>query len=192
VRIADVAQVQIGAGIKRGDGSFNGQKAIIITVDKQPLADTPTVTRAVEAAMAELVASLPKDIKVTATFRQENYIDSSIENVREALVEGSIIVAIILIPFLMNWRNLAVCLTALPLSLLLGVLALNWLGQGLNTMTLGGLAVAIGSAVDDAIVDAENVFRCLREINILPTLVRFWRLYLMVVRRCATRYSEPP
>ncbi len=168
VKIADVADVQIGAGIKRGDGSFNGQKAIIITVDKQPLADTPTVTRAVEAAMAELVASLPKDIKVTATFRQKNYIDSSIENVREALVEGSIIVAIILIPFLMNWRNLAVCLTALPLSLLLGVLALNWLGQGLNTMTLGGLAVAIGSAVDDAIVDAENVFRCLRENKYSP------------------------
>ena len=168
VRIADVAQVQIGAGIKRGDGSFNGKKAIIVMINKQPLADTPTVTRAIEAAMAELVASLPKDIKVTATFRQKNYIDSSIENVREALVEGSIIVAIILIPFLMNWRNLAVCLTALPLSLLLGVLALNWLGQGLNTMTLGGLAVAIGSAVDDAIVDAENVFRSLRENKYSP------------------------
>lgn len=163
VKIADVAQVQIGAAIQRGDGSFNGQRAIIVMINKQPLADTPTVTRAVEAAMAEVRASLPKDIKVTATFRQESYIDSSIENVREALVEGSIIVAIILIPFLMNWRNLAVCLTALPLSLLLGVLALNWLGQGLNTMTLGGLAVAIGSAVDDAIVDAENVFRSLRE-----------------------------
>lgn len=168
VRIADVAQVQIGAGIKRGDGSFNGKKAIIVMINKQPLADTPTVTRAIEVAMAELVASLPKDIKVTATFRQKNYIDSSIENVREALVEGSIIVAIILIPFLINWRNLAVCLTALPLSLLLGVLALNWLGQGLNTMTLGGLAVAIGSAVDDAIVDAENVFRSLRENKYSP------------------------
>lgn len=163
VKIEDVADVEIGAGIKRGDASFNGQKAIIIMINKQPLADTPTVTKAIEAAMVELKAGLPKDIKVTATFRQENYIDSSIENVREALVEGSIIVAIILIPFLMNWRNLAVCLTALPLSLLLGVIVLNWLGQGLNTMTLGGLAVAIGSAVDDAIVDAENVYRCLRE-----------------------------
>ena len=163
VNIADIAQVQIGAELKRGDGSFNGQKAIIVMINKQPLADTPTVTRAIEAAMEELVAGLPKDIKVTVTFRQENYIDSSIENVREALVEGSIIVALILIPFLMNWRNLAICLTALPLSLLIGVLLLNWLGQGLNTMTLGGLAVAIGSAVDDAIVDAENVFRSLRE-----------------------------
>jgi nickel/cobalt tolerance cation efflux system protein len=163
VKLLDVADVQIGAGIKRGDGSFNGQKAIIVLINKQPQADTPTVTRAIEAAMSEIKAGLPKDIKVTATFRQENYIDSSIENVREALVEGSIIVALILIPFLMNWRNLAVCLTALPLSLLVGVMLLNWLGQGLNTMTLGGLAVAIGSAVDDAIVDAENVYRCLRE-----------------------------
>ncbi|NJR74449.1 MAG: efflux RND transporter permease subunit, partial [Scytonema sp. CRU_2_7] len=163
VKISDVADVQIGASIKRGDGTFNGQKAIIVMINKQPQADTPTVTRAIEGAMEEIKASLPKDIKVQATFRQENYIDSSIENVREALVEGSIIVALILIPFLMNWRNLAICLTALPLSLLVGVLLLNWVGQGLNTMTLGGLAVAIGSAVDDAIVDAENVYRNLRE-----------------------------
>lgn len=168
VKIGDVAEVKIGGAIKRGDGSFNGKKAIIVMINKQPLADTPTVTRAIESAMAEVKAGLPKDIKVTATFRQNNYIDSSIENVREALIEGSIIVALILIPFLMNWRNLVVCLTALPLSLLLGVLALNWLGQGLNTMTLGGLAVAIGSAVDDAIVDAENVYRCLRENKYSP------------------------
>jgi cation efflux system protein involved in nickel and cobalt tolerance len=163
VKISDVADIKIGAAIKRGDGSFNGQKAIIVMINKQPQADTPTVTRAIEAAMKEVMVSLPKNVKVQATFRQESYIDSSIENVREALIEGSIIVAIILIPFLMNWRNLAICLTALPLSLLVGVLLLNWVGQGLNTMTLGGLAVAIGSAVDDAIVDAENVYRCLRE-----------------------------
>ncbi|BAZ03185.1 heavy metal efflux pump, CzcA family protein (plasmid) [Tolypothrix tenuis PCC 7101] len=168
VKISDVADVQIGAAIKRGDGSFNGEKAIIVMINKQPQADTPTVTRAIEQAMSEIQAGLPKDIKVTPTFRQENYIDSSIENVREALIEGSIIVALILIPFLMNWRNLAICLTALPLSLLLGVLLLNWLGQGLNTMTLGGLAVAIGSAVDDAIVDAENVYRNLRENKYSP------------------------
>ncbi|OYD95774.1 CusA/CzcA family heavy metal efflux RND transporter [Nostoc sp. 'Peltigera membranacea cyanobiont' 210A] len=168
VKISDIADVQIGAAIKRGDGSFNGQKAIVVMINKQPQADTPTVTRAIEAAMSEIQAGLPKDIKVTPTFRQENYIDSSIENVREALIEGSIIVALILIPFLMNWRNLAICLTALPLSLLLGVLLLNWLGQGLNTMTLGGLAVAIGSAVDDAIVDAENVYRNLRENKYSP------------------------
>jgi CzcA family heavy metal efflux pump len=163
VRLLDVADVQIGAAIKRGDGSLDGKAAVILLIDKQPQADTPTVTRAIEAAMAEVKASLPKDVEVTVTFRQEDYIDASIENVREALVEGSIIVALILIPFLMNWRNLAICLVALPLSLLIGVTMLNLIGQGLNTMTLGGLAVAIGSAVDDAIVDAENVYRSLRE-----------------------------
>jgi cation efflux system protein involved in nickel and cobalt tolerance len=168
VKITDVADVKIGAGVKRGDGSVNGQPAVVIIVNKQPQADTPTVTRAVTAAIKELQAGLPADVKITPTFRQETYIDSSIENIREALVEGSIIVALILIPFLMNWRNLAVCLTALPLSLLIGILALNWMGQGLNTMTLGGLAVAIGSAVDDAIVDAENVYRCLRENKYAP------------------------
>jgi CzcA family heavy metal efflux pump len=163
VRLGDVADVQIGAALKRGDASLNGQPAIVVTVNKQPLADTPTVTRAVEAAMAEIQPSLPQDVNVTVTFRQEDFIEASIKNVREALVEGSLIVAAILIPFLMSWRTLTVSLTALPLSLLLGLLALNWLGQGLNTMTLGGLAVAIGSAVDDAIVDAENVYRSLRE-----------------------------
>jgi CzcA family heavy metal efflux pump len=168
IRVTEVAEVKLGGAVKRGDASLNTQKAVAIVVNKQPQADTPTVTRAVEAAMQEIKAALPKDIEVTPTFRQETYIDASIENVRSALVEGSIIVAIILIPFLMNWRNLAVCLTALPLSLLIGVLALNWLGQGLNTMTLGGLAVAIGSAVDDAIVDAENVYRCLRENKYSP------------------------
>jgi cation efflux system protein involved in nickel and cobalt tolerance len=168
VKITDVAEVKIGAGVKRGDASVNAQKAVVIVVNKQPQADTPTVTKAVEAAIKELQAGLPTDVKITTTFRQETYIDASIDNVREALVEGSIIVALILIPFLMNWRNLAVCLTALPLSLLIGILALNWMGQGLNTMTLGGLAVAIGSAVDDAIVDAENVYRCLRENKYSP------------------------
>jgi cation efflux system protein involved in nickel and cobalt tolerance len=163
VKITDVAEVKIGVGVKRGDASVNTQKAVVMVVNKQPQADTPTVTKAVETAIKELQAGLPTDVKITTTFRQETYIDASIDNVREALVEGSIIVALILIPFLMNWRNLAVCLTALPLSLFVGILALNWMGQGLNTMTLGGLAVAIGSAVDDAIVDAENVYRCLRE-----------------------------
>ena len=163
IMLGDVADVKIGAALKRGDASLNGKKAIVLMVNKQPLVDTPTVTRAIEAAMAEVKAGLPKDVQVQVTFRQEDFIDASIENVREALVEGSFIVALILIPFLMNWRTLVVSLTALPLSLLLGLLALNWLGQGLNTMTLGGLAVAIGSAVDDAIVDAENVYRSLRE-----------------------------
>jgi len=163
VRIGDVADVKIGAGIKRGDGSFNGKKAVIVMVNRQPIADTPTVTKAVEAAMAEVQQALPKDIKVTVTFRQEEYINSSVENVRSALVEGSIIVTIILIPFLMNWRTLTVVLLDFFLTWLFGLLAMNWLGLGLNTMTLGGLSVAIGTAIDDAIVYAENTYRNLRE-----------------------------
>jgi CzcA family heavy metal efflux pump len=163
VRIGDVADVKIGAAIKRGDGSFNGKKAVIVMVNRQPVADTPTVTKAVEVAMAEVQQALPKDIKVTVTFRQEEYINSSVENVRSALIEGSIIVTIILIPFLMNWRTLTVVLLDFFLTWLFGLLAMYWLGLGLNTMTLGGLSVAIGTAIDDAIVYAENTYRNLRE-----------------------------
>ncbi|HEY9834472.1 MAG TPA: efflux RND transporter permease subunit [Stenomitos sp.] len=168
VRIADVADVQIGAAIKRGDGSLNGQKAVVVLVNRQPSADTPTVTRAVEAAMKEVQQSLPKDIKVTLTFRQEEYIESSVENVRSALIEGSIIVAVILIPFLMNWRTLAVVLLDFFLTWLFALLVMHWMGLGLNTMTLGGLSVAIGTAIDDAIVYAENTYRNLRENKLLP------------------------
>ncbi|NJK29310.1 MAG: efflux RND transporter permease subunit [Acaryochloris sp. SU_5_25] len=163
VRLSDVAEVQIGAAIQRGNGSLNGQPAVIIMVNKQPLMDTPTVTRSVEAAMKEIQAGLPQDVKLRRTFSQDTYIESSVENVRAALIEGGIIVALVLIPFLMNWRMLVICFAALVISLLVGLLLLSLLGQSLNTMTLGGLAVAIGSAVDDAIVDAENVYRSLRE-----------------------------
>ena len=163
VLLEQVADVQIGAALKRGDASLNGKKAIVMVVNKQPAADTPTVTRAVEAAMADIKPSLPKDVKVTATFRQENFIEASIENVRDALRDGIIIVSVVLILFLMNWRTVIISLSALPLSLLVGMMILDWTGQGINTMTLGGLAVAIGSVVDDAIVDMENVYRRLRE-----------------------------
>jgi CzcA family heavy metal efflux pump len=166
VLLGQVADVKIGAALKRGDGSLNGQKAIVVIVNKQPAADTPTVTRAVEAAMEEIKAGLPKDVKVTTTFRQETFIEASIKNVEEALRDGIIIVSIVLILFLMNWRTVVISLSALPLSLLMGMMVLNWTGQGINTMTLGGLAVAIGSVVDDAIVDMENVYRRLRENQI--------------------------
>jgi CzcA family heavy metal efflux pump len=163
VRLQDVADVQIGAAIKRGDASFNGNPAVIIMVSKQPTLDTPTVSKAIEKAIGEIKAGLPKNIKVTTTFRQDSYIESSVNNVTSSLIQGSIIAAIILIPFLMNWRVLAVCLLDFFLTLLLGMLVLSWLGVGLNTMTLGGLAVAIGTAIDDAIVYGENTYRRLRE-----------------------------
>lgn len=163
ILLGQVAETKIGAAVKRGDGSLNGQPAVVMVVSKQPQADTPTTTRAVEAAMTELQASLPKEIKVTKTFLQEDFIEASVQNVEDALRDGILIVSVVLIIFLMNWRTVIISLSALPVSLLLGVIILNASGQSINTMTLGGLAVAIGSVVDDAIVDMENVYRRLRE-----------------------------
>ncbi|MBW4622313.1 MAG: efflux RND transporter permease subunit [Cyanosarcina radialis HA8281-LM2] len=169
VLLRDVARVEVGAALKRGDGSFDGQPAIIVVVNKQPTNDTPTVTRAIERAMAEVKAGLPEDVTVTETFRQENFIDASIENVIGSLRDGTIIVSVILLLFLMNWRTAVITLSAIPLSVLVGMLILNAFGQGINTMTLGGLAVAIGSVVDDSIVDMENAYRGLRKNQLAGT-----------------------
>ena len=163
VLLSNVADIQIGAALKRGDASANGKAAIVMMVNKQPLSDTPTVTRAVEAQMETIKAGLPGDVQVTATFRQSDFIDASIQNVTSSLRDGIIIVAIVLLLFLMNWRTAVMALSAIPLSLLIGLSILNLFGLGINTMTLGGLAVAIGSVVDDAIVDMENSYRRLRE-----------------------------
>ncbi|HEY9883464.1 MAG TPA: efflux RND transporter permease subunit, partial [Thermosynechococcaceae cyanobacterium] len=142
ILLQDIASVQIGAALQRGDGSANGQRAVVVVINKQPLADTPTVTRAVEQAMAEIKAGLPKDVQVLETFRQNSFIDSAIANVRDSLRDGIIIVSVILLMFLMNWRTAIITLSAIPLSVLIGLLILSWFGQGINTMTLGGLAVA--------------------------------------------------
>jgi CzcA family heavy metal efflux pump len=163
VLLQDVAEVRIGAALQRGDGSLNGQRAIVVLVNKQPQYDTPTVTRAIAKAMEEVKAGLPKDVKVTETFRQQSFIDAAIENVTGSLRDGIIIVSIILLMFLMNWRTAIITLSAIPLSVLIGMMILGWFGQGINTMTLGGLAVAIGSVVDDSIVDMENCYRGLRK-----------------------------
>jgi CzcA family heavy metal efflux pump len=163
ILLEDVAEVKIGAALKRGDGSVNGQAAVVVVVNKQPLADTPTVTKAVEEAIAELQPSLPPDVNVMVTFRQSDFIDASIENVRNSLRDGIIIVSIILFLFLMNWRTAVITLSAIPLSLIIGLMVMNLFGQAINTMTLGGLAVAIGSVVDDSIVDMENCYRGLRK-----------------------------
>ncbi len=163
IQLQNVAEVKIGAALQRGDASWNGKRAIVVMVNKQPLVDSPTVTRAIMRTMDELKASFPKDVKATVTFRQDAYINASVDNVRSALIEGSVIVAIILIPFLMNWRTLTVCLLDFFLTLLFSLLICNWIGLELNTMVLGGLAVAIGTAVDDAIVYCENTYRRLRE-----------------------------
>ncbi|RUT01545.1 cation efflux system protein [Dulcicalothrix desertica PCC 7102] len=168
VLLEQVADVQIGPALRRGDGLFKGKRAVILTVTKQPAADTPTVVRAVEEAMAEIKPGLPKDVAFAKTFDQNLFIEGSVKNVEEALRDGTIIVSVILILFLMNWRTVVISLSALPVSLLLGMIILNWTGLGINTMTLGGLVVAIGSVVDDAIVDMENVYRRLRENQVSP------------------------
>ncbi|WP_293126268.1 efflux RND transporter permease subunit [Microcoleus sp. bin38.metabat.b11b12b14.051] len=163
IQLQNVAEVKIGPALQRGDASWNGKRTIVVMVNKQPLVDSPTVTRAIMRTMDELQASFPKDVKATVTFRQDAYINASVDNVRSALIEGSVIVAIILIPFLMNWRTLTVCLLDFFLTLLFSLLICNLIGLELNTMVLGGLAVAIGTAVDDAIVYCENTYRRLQE-----------------------------
>ncbi|AFZ38382.1 heavy metal efflux pump, CzcA family (plasmid) [Stanieria cyanosphaera PCC 7437] len=162
ILLKDVAEVKTGSALKRGDASFNGQPAVVMMINKQPDVDTPTVTKAVEAVMRSLQPTFPADVQVTRTFRQSNFIDSAIGNVSTSLIEGIIIVSAIMLLFLMNWRTAAITLSAIPLSLLIGLMFMKAFGLGINTMTLGGLVVAIGSVVDDSIVDMENCYRGLR------------------------------
>jgi len=165
VLVRDVATVtETGPTIKRGDGSENAAPAVIMAIQKQPGADTLTLTRALDATLAQLKPALPIGLDVNAdVFRQEHFINSSIGNVVEALEIGAVLVVIILILFLMNVRTTIVTLTALPLSIITTFMVFHWLGMSVNTMTLGGLAVAIGELVDDAVVDVENVYRRLGE-----------------------------
>ena len=157
VLLSTLAEVKRGPALKRGDASFNGKPAVVLMVTKQPDVDTPTVTGAVEQRLAELNRTLPADVQIQTTFRQSNFIDSAIRNVSESLLQGVVIVL-----FLMNWRAAVISLSAIPLSLLIGLMLMKALGLGINTMTLGGLVVAIGSVVDDSIVDMENCYRGLR------------------------------
>ena len=169
IRLGDVANVEFGARIKRGDAGSNGKPAVIMSVQKQPGASTIELTEKVDQAMRELQTTLPPDIEInTNLFRQSNFIEASIGNVVEALRDGAILVAIILFLFLLNFRTTAITLTAIPLSFVVTFLVLWAFGISINTMTLGGLAVAIGELVDDAIVDIENIFRRLRENRYLP------------------------
>ncbi|MGF1589033.1 MAG: efflux RND transporter permease subunit [Pleurocapsa sp.] len=162
ILLKDLTEVKTGSALKRGDASFNGQPAVVMMINKQPDVDTPTVTKAVEAVMESLQPSFPADVQIARTFRQSNFIDAAIGNVSGSLVQGIIIVSAIMLLFLMNWRTAAITLSAIPLSLLIGLMFMKAFGLGINTMTLGGLVVAIGSVVDDAIVDMENCYRGLR------------------------------
>jgi HME family heavy-metal exporter len=163
IQLKHVAAVKYAPQVKRGDASINATPGVIMAVQKQPGVNTVTLTRQVEAALKELRSSMPSGIEIHELFKQATFIEVAIANVEEALLDGSIFVAIVLFLFLMNFRTTAITLTAIPLSLVITFLILKWFGIGINTMTLGGLAVAIGELVDDAIVDVENVFRRLKE-----------------------------
>ncbi|MBK8201293.1 MAG: efflux RND transporter permease subunit [Bdellovibrionales bacterium] len=162
--VKDVAEVRVGAKIKRGEGSINAKHSVILTVQKQPNASTIELTRAIDRELKEMQKSLPEGVQLEADlFKQSHFIELSIRNVEEALRDGIVMVMIILFLFLMNFRTTSITLVAIPLSLLITAIVFHLLNIGINTMTLGGLAIAIGELVDDAIVDVENVFRRLRE-----------------------------
>lgn len=163
ILLKQVATVRFAAKLKRGDASFNGKPAVILSVQKQPGADSVKLTREVEVALAELGKSLPGGISVNnILFKQADFIESSIANVQEALRDGALMVAVVLFLFLLNFRTTFISLTAIPLSILITALVFKYFNLSINTMTLGGLAIAIGALVDDAVVGVENVLRRLK------------------------------
>lgn len=169
IKIEDVAEVKIGAALKIGDGSFKGQPAVIMTVMKQPATNTLELTKTIDIAIADIQKNLPKDVHVnTKIFRQADFINASISNIQKTLLEGTAFVIIILFLFLMNWRATFISLLAIPISLIVAIITLKLLGYTINTMSLGGMAIAIGDLVDDAIIDVENVFKRLKENAVKP------------------------
>ena len=175
VRLSQIAEVNYAPRVKRGDAGYMGSSAVILSVQKQPSADTLALTREIEKALAETKRIMPPDINtIDVLFRQADFIKVSVDNVQRVLFEALIVVAVVLFMFLLNWRTTAISLVAIPISILITVIVFRLLGLTVNTMTLGGLAIAIGELVDDAVVDVENVYRRLREnrarTNPLPVL----------------------
>ncbi len=163
IPLGAIADVREATAVRRGDAGMNGRPAIVLTVKKQPKRDTVRLTKELERALVGLTPQFPGDARARVLFEQSRFIEAAIHNVEEALRDGAILVMIVLALFLLNVRTTAITLTAIPLSFAVAVLVLRAFGQELNTMTLGGLAIATGEVVDDAIVDVENVFRRLRE-----------------------------
>ncbi|HEX5847221.1 MAG TPA: efflux RND transporter permease subunit, partial [Rhodoplanes sp.] len=166
--LKQVANVDFAPRVRRGDAGYNGKPAVIISIQKQPAADTVTLTRRIEMALRDIQRALPAGISATnIQFRQATFIETSIQNVERVLMEAALVVAVVLFVFLMNVRATLVSLAAIPISILVTVLVFSAFGLTINTMTLGGLAIAIGELVDDAVVDVENVLRRLKDNRVL-------------------------
>ena len=164
VALRQVADVSFAPRVKRGDAGFQGRSAVIVSVEKQPGVDTMRLTAQLERAIRDITATLPDGIRADQVlFRQASFIETSIGNVKTVLLEAIVVVAIVLFAFLLNVRTTAISLTAIPVSILITAIVFHLMGLSINTMTLGGLAIAIGELVDDAVVDVENIFRRLRE-----------------------------
>lgn len=164
VYLRQVAEVDFGARVKRGDSGYMGEPAVMVSVEKQPFVDTIKLTREIDAALKQLSVSVPEGTKLDQVlFKQADYIGTSIRRLQIVLAEAIVAVSIVLFAFLLNFRTTAISLTAIPVSLLVTALIFYFAGMSINTMTLGGIAIAIGELVDDAVVDVENIFRRLRE-----------------------------
>ena len=168
IRISDVAKVEWGIEPMRGDGSVNGVRGVIMSITKAPGFDTLGLTEGIETALRELQPTLPAGVETVVLFRQADFITNAIGNLKSAIVEGAVMVTLVIFLFLLNFRTTFITLMAMPLSFAITLLTFKWFGISVNSMTLGGLAVAIGMVVDDAIVDVENVFRRLQENAALP------------------------
>lgn len=191
VTLENIAEIKVGAKApKLGTASHRAKDAVLMTVTKQPATSTLDLTEKLDAAVADLKPSLPADVQIASDiFRQQRFIDSSIDNIRKSLYEGGVFVVIVLFLFLMNVRTTLISLVTIPLSLLVSILTLKFMGLTINTMSIGGMAIAIGSLVDDAIVDVENVYKRLRENRRLPEAER--RTTLQVVFNASREVRMP-
>ena len=191
VTLENIAEIKVGAKApKLGTASHRAKDAVLMTVTKQPATSTLDLTEKLDAAVADLKPSLPADVQIASDiFRQQRFIDSSIDNIRKSLYEGGVFVVIVLFLFLMNVRTTLISLVTIPLSLLVSILTLKFMGLTINTMSIGGMAIAIGSLVDDAIVDVENVYKRLRENRRLPEAER--RTTMQVVFNASREVRMP-
>ncbi len=169
ILVRDVAEVRIGPALRRGGGSHNGRPAVVLGIQKQPGANTLELTRRLDRALEEIQAGLAPGMKIDKNvFRQSDFIERALDNLGKALRDGAFLVAVVVVVFLMNLRAAMITLLAIPLSVVSAVIAMNWFGFTINSMSLGGIAIAVGELVDDAIIDVENVMRRLRENSLRP------------------------